>query len=75
MKTVVRILKKPVTATFIAIFLGFVVFAMAIDEAHRISLFVGPIWLLILTVIYYKAGFNKADAADEDSLKAQIDQD
>lgn len=65
----------PYTNWMTMIFLGFVVFAMAIDEAHRISLFVGPIWLLILTIIYYKAGFNKADAADEDSLKAQIDQD
>jgi L-asparagine transporter-like permease len=65
----------PYTNWMTMIFLGFVVFAMAIDDAHRISLFVGPVWLLILTVIYYKAGFNKVDAVDEGSLKAQIDQD
>ncbi len=52
-------------------FLAFVVFAMAIDAAHRVSLIVGPAWLLLLTAIYYKAGYHKENANEEDDLHPQ----
>lgn len=47
-------------ANYIAlIFLFFVIIIMWFDPDTRIALFVGPIWLAILTVIYYAAGINK----------------
>ncbi|WP_371367848.1 putative transport protein YifK [Sporomusa rhizae] len=42
-------------------FLVFVIGAMALDPNDRISLIVGPIWLIIATVAYYAAGYNKID--------------
>lgn len=65
----------PYTNWMTILFLGFVIFAMAIDDAHRVSLIVGPLWLLILTGIYYKAGFHKKNETEVDSLSPQTDND
>jgi amino acid transporter, AAT family len=47
-------------ANYIAlIFLLFVIIIMGFDPDTRIALIVGPIWLAILTIVYYTAGINK----------------
>jgi len=50
-------------------FLAFVVIVMALDPENRIALIVGPIWLVILIVAYYAAGYNKIDKANVSQLK------
>lgn len=64
----------PYTNWVTVLFLAFVVFAMILDADHRISLFVGPVWMLLLTIIYYKAGYNKQKEATEELLP-QTDND
>lgn len=50
-------------------FLAFVVVVMALDPENRIALIAGSIWLVILTVAYYAAGYNKIDVANQSEFK------
>lgn len=64
-KDQVKKLKYPMfafpIANYIALaFLAFVVIIMWFDADTRIALIVGPIWLAILTGLYYVTGINKA---------------
>nr|WP_231036388.1 amino acid permease [Pectinatus sottacetonis] len=53
---------SPYTNYLSLLFIAGVVIASALDEKTQIALFIFPVWLIILIVIYYAAGMNKKSA-------------
>ncbi|CEG29686.1 amino acid permease [Bacillus sp. B-jedd] len=62
----------PYTSYIALAFLAFVVALMAYSADTRIAVIVGPIWLGLLTAVYYYKGFNKRNFQAEDSDKELI---
>lgn len=56
----------PFTSYISLAFLAFVIVLMAYNPETRIAVIIGPIWLGLLTVIYYSKGFHKR--AGEESV-------
>lgn len=54
----------PFTSYISLAFLAFVIILMAFSEDTRIALFIGPLWLGILTAVYFAKGFHKKDRED-----------
>lgn len=55
----------PFTSYISLAFLGFVIILMAFSEDTRIALFIGPLWLGILTAVYFAKGFHKRERITE----------
>jgi AAT family amino acid transporter len=51
----------PFTSYISLAFLGFVIILMAFSEDTRVALYIGPLWLGILTAVYFVKGFHKRD--------------
>jgi amino acid transporter, AAT family len=49
----------PFTSYISLAFLGFVIILMAFSEDTRIALYIGPLWLGILTAVYFAKGFHR----------------
>jgi amino acid transporter, AAT family len=49
----------PFTSYLSLAFLAFVIVLMAFSPDTRIALFIGPLWLVLLTAFYYSKGFHK----------------
>ncbi|MGJ7910199.1 alanine permease AlaP [Neobacillus sp. LXY-1] len=61
----------PISSYVALAFLALVIGLMAYDADTRIALFIGPLWLIFLTVFYYAKGFHKRVPTEtEDSSQA-----
>ncbi|MEH7110077.1 alanine permease AlaP [Bacillus sp. JJ1764] len=61
----------PISSYVALAFLALVIGLMAYDADTRIALFIGPLWLIFLTVFYYAKGFHKRVPSEtEDSSQA-----
>lgn len=49
----------PFTSYLSLAFLAFVIVLMAFSPDTRIALYIGPLWLVLLTAFYYSKGFHK----------------
>jgi amino acid transporter, AAT family len=59
----------PLTSYVSLAFLALVIGLMAYNPETRIALVIGPLWLLLLTAVYYGKGFHKRNLGESKNIK------
>jgi amino acid transporter, AAT family len=59
----------PLTSYVSLAFLALVIGLMAYNPETRIALVIGPLWLLLLTAVYYGKGFHKRNVGESNDIK------